>query len=133
MAEFRTGDRIVKMSGTGAGRYGIVNSVGENGTLNVTFDGERLPRFCDPERCGLIATNAKFKIGDKVKYVGRKNGAPYGKTLTVVREPDNLGRYIVRWESDHSGFMAVGSEGFVSENEIVAANSRARNSIFKVG
>lgn len=58
MAEFKTGDRIVKMSGAGAGKYGIVNSVGEHGTLNVTFDGERLPRYCDPERCGLVATNA---------------------------------------------------------------------------
>lgn len=66
MAEFKSGDRVVKMSGAAAGKYGTVNSVAENGTLNVTFDGERLPRYCDPERCGQVATNAKFKVGDKV-------------------------------------------------------------------
>lgn len=78
------------------------------------------------------ARNAKFKVGDKVKYIGTKHGAPYGKTLTVVREPDAVGRYIVRWPSDHAGFMAVGSEGFAWEKELVAANS-ARNAKFKVG
>lgn len=58
MAEFSKGDRIVKMSGIAAGKYGTVNSVREDGTLNVTFDGERLSRFCDPERCGKVAANA---------------------------------------------------------------------------
>ena len=58
MAEFKVGDRIVKMSGVAAGKYGTVNSVSDNGTLNVTFDGERLSRFCDPERCGKVAANA---------------------------------------------------------------------------
>lgn len=58
MAEFKAGDRVVKMSGFSAGKYGTVNSVLENGTLNVTFDGERLPKYCDPMRCGQVATNA---------------------------------------------------------------------------
>lgn len=57
MAEFKAGDRVVKMSGTGAGKYGTVNSVMDNGTLNVTFDGEKIPRFCDPMRCGQVAAN----------------------------------------------------------------------------
>ena len=61
MAEFKAGDRVVKMSGTAAGKYGTVNSVGEHGTLNVTFDGERLPRFCDPDRCGKVAANADIR------------------------------------------------------------------------
>ena len=58
MAEFKQGDRVVKMSGAYAGKYGTVNSVSDNGTLNVTFDGERLPKYCDPERCGKVAANA---------------------------------------------------------------------------
>ena len=58
MTEFKAGDRVVKMSGNWAGRYGTVNSVLENGTLNVTFDGEWLPKYCDPMRCGQVATNA---------------------------------------------------------------------------
>lgn len=67
MADFSKGDRVVKMSGNWAGRYGTVNSVMENGTLNVTFDGERIPKWCDPARCGHVAANAKFKVGDRVK------------------------------------------------------------------
>lgn len=54
MADFKIGDRIVKMSGIKAGSYGTVNSVSESGTLNVKFDGENLPRFCDPDRCGKV-------------------------------------------------------------------------------
>ena len=62
MAEFKAGDRVVKMSGIGAGKYGTVNSVMESGTLNVTFDGERLPRYCDPGRCGKVATNRRAVV-----------------------------------------------------------------------
>lgn len=58
MADFKQGDRVLKTSGVCAGKYGTVNSVREDGTLNVTFDGERLPRFCDPQRCGAVAANA---------------------------------------------------------------------------
>lgn len=72
MKEFQAGDRVVKMSGVAAGKYGTVNSVLDNGTLNVTFDGERRPRYCDPERCGQVATNAKFKVGDRVAYYGKE-------------------------------------------------------------
>ncbi|MBQ1429586.1 MAG: hypothetical protein IIZ06_07945, partial [Kiritimatiellae bacterium] len=79
------------------------------------------------------AVNAKFKVGDRVKYVGSKYGAPYGKVLTIVKEPDNLGRYIIHWDSDHSGFMAVGSDGFAYEDELVLANARACNADFNVG
>ena len=89
MAEFKAGDRVVKMSGTAAGKYGTVNSVSENGTLNVTFDGERLPRYCDPERCGQVATNAKFKVGDKVKFTvdGRMQ---VGTVLRVYGGPHDM-------------------------------------------
>ena len=77
MAEFKAGDRVVKMSGTAAGKYGTVNSVREDGTLNVTFDGERLPRYCDPERCGQVAANAVCnRKGDVVQVKG-------GKTVRV--------------------------------------------------
>ena len=54
MADFSKGDRVVKISGNWAGRYGTVNSVGECGTLNVTFDGERLPKYCDPALCSKV-------------------------------------------------------------------------------
>lgn len=34
MADFKQGDRVVKMSGVCAGKYGTVNSVREDGTRN---------------------------------------------------------------------------------------------------
>lgn len=87
MAEFKAGDRVVKMSGTGAGKYGTVNSVSENGTLNVTFDGERLPRYCDPMRCGQVAANAKFKVGDRViiKEWAKQKTSGYGRG-TIIKK-----------------------------------------------
>lgn len=112
MAEFTAGDRVVKMSGIAAGKYGTVNSVREDGTLNVTFDGERMARFCDPERCGKVAANAKFKVGDKVKH--KTNGL----TGIVEGRATEPGNYNVR------------SEGRVfmwDEDDLVLANSRACN------
>lgn len=87
MAEFKQGDRVVKMSGVCAGKYGTVNSVREDGTLNVTFDGERLPRYCDPERCGQVAANAGFKIGDRViiKEWAKQKTAGYGRG-TIIKK-----------------------------------------------
>lgn len=124
MAEFKAGDRVVKMSGTGAGKYGTVNSVSENGTLNVTFDGERLPRYCDPMRCGQVATNAKFKVGDKVKVVGKSLASKgwVGKVIKV--DTSNKGwPYKVSFDGREDGEYA--------EAEIVAAN--AEGAKFKVG
>lgn len=107
MAEFKSGDRVVKMSGAAAGKYGTVNSVREDGTLNVTFDGEHLPRYCDPMRCGQVAANAKFKVGDKVRWDFG------GGTMTVV---DMNGRdYLCR--------DASGQEVVYSEDKLVAANN----------
>lgn len=87
MAEFKAGDRVVKMSGAAAGKYGTVNSVREDGTLNVTFDGERLPRYCDPERCGQVARNAKFKVGDRViiKEWAKQKTSGYGRG-TIIKK-----------------------------------------------
>lgn len=136
MAEFQAGDRIVKMSGVNAGKYGTVNSVQDNGTLNVTFDGERLPRFCDPERCGAVAANAVksrlkgFRIGDKVRDRGGNVGVieeiqtddagPFGSP------PSKLG--------DLLGVRVFGRIGWINEANAVAANSaRAANAKFKVG
>jgi hypothetical protein len=110
MAEFTAGDRVVKMSGIAAGKYGTVNSVREDGTLNVTFDGERMARFCDPERCGKVAANAKFKVGDKVKH--KTNGL----TGIVEGRATEPGNYNVR------------SEGRVfmwDEYDLVLANAAA--------
>ena len=118
MADFNKGDRIVKMSGVNAGKYGTINSISDSGTLNVTFDGERLPRFCDPERCGKIGLNAKFKVGDKVKH--KTNGL----TGIVEGRATEPGNYNVR------------SEGRVfmwDEDDLVLANACAANAKFKVG
>ena len=59
MADFKEGDRVVKMSGIAAGRYGTVNSVRDDGTLNVMFDGDKIPKYCDPERCGVMGAEAQ--------------------------------------------------------------------------
>ena len=84
MADFSKGDRVVKMSGNRAGRYGTVNSVMENGTLNVTFDGERIPKWCDPARCGQVAANAKFKVGDKVVWLHFHSDSLSNETIRDV-------------------------------------------------
>lgn len=116
MAEFKAGDRVVKMSGIGAGKYGTVNSVMESGTLNVTFDGERLPKYCDPARCGQVAANAK--PGDWVTLKGDPS-----KTTMVVDEVRRDGHFRV---------TAIPGAWFTdSEVDIVkrASNSRAANAV----
>ena len=119
MAEFKAGDRVVKMSGTAAGKYGTVNSVAENGTLNVTFDGERLPRYCDLMRCGQVAANAKFKKGDRVKVPG------IGKTVITEVKPTVIGTvYYV----DIGGGRSMA----IPEYDIRAANA-ARNAAARNG
>lgn len=119
MADFKAGDRVVKMSGFSAGKYGTVNSVREDGTLNVTFDGERLPRYCDPERCGQVATNAKFKVGDVVTAYGFP-----GKCRIVQDDgrynPANEGWYGLKPLKGGAVFSA-------HERDIKAANFRAAN------
>lgn len=125
MAEFKAGDRVVKMSGIGAGKYGTVNSVMENGTLNVTFDGERLPKYCDPALCGQVAANAKFRWGDRVKD---KHG---NRGIVVGIQDDDAGPFgsppskygaILRIKTDD------GKTGYLEEANASLANSRAANS-----
>ena len=135
MAEFTAGDRVVKMSGIAAGKYGTVNSVREDGTLNVTFDGERMARFCDPERCGKVAANATFKKGDRVKLKGSS------KLGTVV---GGMGTYIgagsLGGGSDYPGDVTVRWDSYsfdtpVKPENLVLANSRACNraSVYEYG
>ena len=127
MAEFKAGDRVVKMSGIGAGKYGTVNSVMDNGTLNVTFDGEKIPRFCDPMRCGQVATNATFKKGDRVRLKsGKITGTVVGGKGTYISAgslgggtdyPEDV---TVRWDS-------YSFDTPVKPENLVFANSRAVN------
>jgi preprotein translocase subunit YajC len=122
MADFNKGDRIVKMSGVNAGKYGTINSISDSGTLNVTFDGERLPRFCDPERCGKIGLNAKFKVGDRVWFKAPVTGAKVTAKITAT-----LG-------GEKYGFVDDdGIQGTIEGNAIYPLNSRAANAKFKVG
>ena len=122
MADFNKGDRIVKMSGVNAGKYGTINSISESGTLNVTFDGERLPRFCDPERCGKIGLNAKFKVGDRVWFKAPVTGVKVTAKITAT-----LG-------GEKYGFVDDdGIQGTIEGNAIYPLNSRAANAKFKVG
>lgn len=109
MAEFTAGDRVVKMSGIAAGKYGTVNSVREDGTLNVTFDGERMARFCDPERCGKVAANAKFKVGDRVKNARACNRASvyeYGVGDTVKLRSGRTGEVLSKYV-DKDGNLSI--------------------------
>ena len=116
MADFNKGDRIVKMSGVNAGKYGTINSISDSGTLNVTFDGERLPRFCDPERCGKIGLNAKFKVGDRVWFKAPVTGAKVTAKITAT-----LG-------GEKYGFVDDdGIQGTIEGNAIYPLNSRACN------
>lgn len=126
MADFNKGDRIVKMSGVNAGKYGTINSISDSGTLNVTFDGERLPRFCDPERCGKIGLNAKYKVGDKVRIIG-------GGVETIASvHPKGQGTGFGPKEVDY--YATRESDGFITDNDISGvANARACNAKFKVG
>ncbi|MBQ1428745.1 MAG: hypothetical protein IIZ06_03670 [Kiritimatiellae bacterium] len=121
MADFKAGDRVVKMSGFSAGKYGTVNSVLENGTLNVTFDGERLPKYCDPMRCGQVAANANVKVGDKIVLIADAGVWRKGATGAIVG-----GDYL-------PGFLYVkfddGSEGRIPESKMAARNSRAANAV----
>lgn len=130
MAEFKAGDRVVKMSGTGAGKYGTVNSVMENGTLNVTFDGERLPKYCDPMRCGQVAANATksrlkgFKVGDKVKD-------RHGNVGIVEKiQTDDAGPFGPP-PSKYGDLLGIkidgGRIGWLNETNAVLVNSRAAN------
>lgn len=125
MAEFTAGDRVVKMSGIAAGKYGTVNSVREDGTLNVTFDGERMARFCDPERCGKVAANAKFKVGDIVV----DKGFPSVK-LRIVQDDS-------RYNPNEHTYAVKPLRGRAvttsREEDLKLANSRAANAKFKVG
>ena len=132
MAEFTAGDRVVKMSGIAAGKYGTVNSVREDGTLNVTFDGERMARFCDPERCGKVAANAKFKVGDKIAY------SVFGqtKTGTVVEVAEKFhSEYGNEHEGEQTYMVDFGKKPYTKtwESRMTLANSRACNATFKVG
>lgn len=132
MAEFTAGDRVVKMSGIAAGKYGTVNSVREDGTLNVTFDGERMARFCDPERCGKVAANAKFKVGDKISYT------VFGqtKTGTVVEVAEKFhSEYGNEHEGEQTYMVDFGKKPYTKtwESRMTLANSRACNATFKVG
>lgn len=122
MADFSKGDRVVKMSGNWAGRYGTVNSVMENGTLNVTFDGERIPKWCDPARCGHVAANAKFKVGDKVRIIG-------GGVETIASvHPKGRGTGFGPKEVDY--YTTRESGGFITDDDIAGvANSRAANAV----
>ena len=122
MAEFKAGDRVVKMSGIGAGKYGTVNSVMESGTLNVTFDGERIPKWCDPARCGQVAENAKFKVGDKVRIIG-------GGVETIASvHPKGRGTGFGPKEVDY--YTTRESGGFITDDDIAGvANSRAANAV----
>lgn len=137
MADFKAGDRVVKMSGTGAGKYGTVNSVMDNGTLNVTFDGERLPRYCDPMRCGQVATNAKFSDGTmldtgiKVKKTRGLFGdtSHIGKVGTAVRVYDEGGEgaaVMVRYPGSTELFEE-------DSRTLVRVNSRAANAATPTG
>ena len=118
MAEFTAGDRVVKMSGIAAGKYGTVNSVREDGTLNVTFDGERMARFCDPERCGKVAANAKFKVGDRVK------SAKYPELgeMKVVRVFQDI--HGTAYRTSRDGFL---TDDIHYDRTLIPANSCARN------
>jgi len=122
MAEFKAGDRVVKMSGTGAGKYGTVNSVAENGTLNVTFDGERLPRYCDPMRCGQVAANDK-------KEVARKYGEFVAEAF-ADRNEDVAGR-----RSAFDALVGAGDKAMLAYWRSTGRNSKVavRNAKFKVG
>jgi hypothetical protein len=128
MKEFQAGDRVVKMSGVAAGKYGTVNSVLDNGTLNVTFDGERRPRYCDPERCGQVATNAKIvtqdnfgtlRVGDHVDF--RKSR--YWKGTGVVTRVYGDGIIDVKGDRGE-GEMEIHEEDILNSR---AANAVARN------
>lgn len=130
MAEYRQGDRVVKMSGVCAGKYGTVNSVREDGTLNVTFDGERLPRFCDPERCGKVAANA-------AKPVGVYRGC---KISVADHSPDDVTRPGKTYIVEDADGVSVG--GFVTSDAAKrwcdqhpsrCANSRAANAATPTG
>jgi len=124
MADFSKGDRIVKMSGTAAGKYGTVNSVREDGTLNVTFDGERLSRFCDPERCGKVAANAKFKVGDRVK------SAKYPELGEMKVERVFQDIHGTAYRTSRDGFL---TDDIHYDRTLIPANARACNAKFKVG
>lgn len=124
MAEFKAGDRVVKMSGIGAGKYGTVNSVMENGTLNVTFDGERLPKWCDPARCGQVAANAKFKVGDRVK------SAKYPELGEMKVERVFQDIHGTAYRTSRDGFLTDDihyDRTLIPANAVRNANSRACN------
>lgn len=130
MADFGKGDRIVKMSGVAAGRYGTVNGVCDDGTLNVTFDGERLPRYCDPMRCGKVAANATFKKGDRVIWKGR-----FGTVRGVVERPTLApGSYYIKLTDD---VRITPTQRLVDHSapasELTLANARAANREFAPG
>lgn len=118
MAEFKAGDRVVKMSGAAAGKYGTVNSVRDDGTLNVTFDGERLPRFCDPERCGQVGVNAKFKVGDRV----RSAKYPELGEMKIVRVFQDI--HGTAYRTSRDGFL---TDDVHYDRTLIPANSRALN------
>lgn len=123
MAEFKAGDRVVKMSGTGAGKYGTVNSVMDNGTLNVTFDGERLPRYCDPMRCGQVATNAR-----KTVEWGQDNWD--GTPVNVYLEDDGTYTFWRRGEAEKRGLTKdAAMKLYQAAAHGPRYNSRAANNI----
>ena len=128
MAEYKQGDRVVKMSGVCAGKYGTVNSVREDGTLNVTFDGERLSRFCDPERCGQVATNA-IKIG----AYGLPDVHPGQKVRVVAPGFRDTGK-VLTIESVGNGFGGrIVAGGFAYKpQDLEVANAVARNDMWEL-
>lgn len=142
MADFKAGDRVVKMSGAAAGKYGTVNSVREDGTLNVTFDGERLPRYCDPMRCGRVAANA---AGDKREYYvvdawgnkadGSITPLPFDRASALFLKLTGSKRGNGKWGISHKDDPIGKARDWFGN--IVAwdfsRNSRAANAKFKVG
>ena len=113
--DFEIGDRICKVRGINSGKSGTIRSVLPNGTVGVIFDGEKTVRYCDPGNCEKptmipTATNAKFKVGQRVKY--------QGKTWKVG---DGLTGGFVRLYSE-DGKTAVAA----LETNVVAANAKFR-------
>jgi hypothetical protein len=107
MAEFKAGDRVVKMSGMCAGKYGTVNSVMENGTLNITFDGGRLPKYCDPEKCGAVARNAVALPSDAIRSESDLARTFAKKGWKLITEGNRWtlrdDKGVVRWQDSFGG------------------------------
>lgn len=125
--DFEIGDRICKVRGINSGKSGTIRSVLPNGTVGVVFDGEKTVRYCDPGNCAKptmipVATNAAFKVGDRVKI--RNIPAKTG----IVTDVDNDGDVKIKGLGMDYEIMWVKKE-FVSK----AANSTTKNAKFRKG